>query len=363
MTGASPTPSRARCRGITQALVAWFRASARDLPWRRTDDPYRIWLSEVMLQQTRVETVVDYYERFTRAYPTVEALARAPEQRVMKLWEGLGYYSRARNLHAAARWVVREGGGAFPTTADDLQALPGVGRYTAGAVASIAFGEPAPILDGNVKRVLARLFAIDDPIDRPATVERLWALAARVVDRDDPGTSNQALMELGALVCTPRNPRCDACPVARRCDARRVARVAELPVRTPRKPVPHHDIVAGVLTRRGRLLFGQRPPGGLLGGLWEFPGGKVEPGESHVEALVRELDEELGIRATIGPLVAAVDHAYSHFRITLHLYRVEDFDGDPTPHTHTALRWLRRADFERYAFPKATLRLLPHALD
>lgn len=360
MADASPTPGRARCRGITRALVDWFRDHARDLPWRRTDDPYRIWLSEVMLQQTRVDTVVDYYERFTRAYPTVESLAAAREQRVLKLWEGLGYYSRARNLHAAARWIVREGGGTFPRTADDLLALPGVGRYTAGAIASIAFGEPAPILDGNVKRVLARLFAIRDAIDRPATVERLWDLAARVVDRDDPGASNQALMELGALVCTPRSPRCDACPVARRCDARRRGLVDTVPVRTPRKPVPHHDIVAAVIARRGRFLFGQRPPGGLLGGLWEFPGGKVEAGESHDEALARELDEELGIRASVGPLVAAVDHAYSHFRITLHLYRVDRFDGDPEPRTHTALRWLRRADFERYAFPKATLRLLPH---
>lgn len=347
-----------RARTIVRRLLRWYRGNARDLPWRRTRDAYRIWLSEIMLQQTRVETVVDYYDRFTTAFPDVASLAAASEDRVLKMWEGLGYYSRARNLLRAARWVVRDGGGAFPETATELERLPGVGRYTAGAVASIAFGEASPVLDGNVKRVLARLHRVEESIDDTATTNRMWAMAAALVDPRSPGDSNQALMELGARVCTPRNPRCDACPVVGSCVAFEAGVVETLPRRRPKKPVPHHDVVALAIRKSGRHLFLRRPSEGLLGGLWEFPGGHVAPNESKEEAIRRTVAETTGLTVTPGDAVASVDHAYSHFKITLHLFRCADFDGTAEPRTHTAMRWLRASDFERYAFPKATLRLL-----
>ncbi|MBN2492327.1 MAG: A/G-specific adenine glycosylase [Planctomycetes bacterium] len=340
-------------------MLAWYRANARDLPWRRTRDPYRIWLSEIMLQQTRVKTVRPYYDRFTRAFPRVEDLAAAGAGEVLKLWEGLGYYSRARHLLEAARWVVREGGGRFPETAAELVGLPGVGRYTAGAIASIAFGERAPVLDGNVKRVLARLFLVREPVDEGATEARLWTLAAALVSPRAPGDSNQALMELGARVCRPRRPDCTVCPVRALCRARAAGEAEALPARrAARRALPHHEIVAAAIGRNGRYLFGQRPLGGLLGGLWEFPGGKVERGEAHAEALVRELREELGVETAVGARIASLEHAYSHFRITLHLHRARISRGRPVPRFHTELKWLLPAQFDRYAFPAATRRLL-----
>jgi A/G-specific adenine glycosylase len=351
-----PDPDPAR---VVPKLLAWFRANARDLPWRRTRDPYRIWLSEIMLQQTRVETVLDYYERFTRAFPRVEDLARADDAKVLKHWEGLGYYGRARNLLAAARSVVRESGGRFPDTAEEWLGLPGVGRYTAGAIASIAYGERTPVLDGNVKRVLARLHHIRESIDDAATVDRMWALAGELVSARAPGDSNQALMELGARVCRPRNPRCGDCPVRAHCRARAAGEVASVPVRRAKKTVPHHEIVAAAIRKNGRFLFGRRPLEGLLGGLWEFPGGKVEAGETHAQALAREIREELGVAIEAGALLAVVRHAYSHFRITLHLYEGAVKSGRPAPGYHTELKWLLPSQFDRYAFPAATLKLFP----
>ena len=363
----TPTPETVPApmdtRAVLRRLLAWYRASARDLPWRKTCDPYRIWLSEIMLQQTRVETVRDYYERFTRAYPRVQDLARADERSVLKQWEGLGYYRRARNLLAAAKWVVREAGGQFPGSAAELRRMPGVGRYTAGAVASIAFGERTPVLDGNVKRVLARLFRIRRSIDEAAVTEQLWDRAAELVSARSPGDSNQAWMELGARICLPRNPACAACPIARFCRAHASGDAASLPVRRPRKAVPHHDVVAAAIRKNGRYLFGCRPTEGLLGGLWEFPGGKVRPGEVANDALRRELREELGIIAEVGERIASVDHAYSHFKITLHLHACTIRSGHPEPRYHSALRWLLPAQFEAYAFPTATLRLFPALSD
>jgi A/G-specific adenine glycosylase len=278
---------------------------------------------------------------------------------VLKLWEGLGYYRRARNLHAAARQVVREGGGEFPADAAGLMKLPGVGRYSAGAIASIAYGERTPVLDGNVKRVLARLHRITEPVEGSAVVRRMWELAAELVSARNPGDSNQALMELGARVCTPRNPRCDACPVRGECRAVAAGDAKSLPVRRPKKAVPHHRIVAAAVRKNGRWLFGQRQPEGLLGGLWEFPGGKVKAGESDEAALAREMREELGVEVAVGEMRGEVDHAYSHFKITLALYDCAITGGAPEARCHQRLKWLRPAQFADHAFPAATLRLFP----
>jgi A/G-specific adenine glycosylase len=244
---------------------------ARDLPWRRTRDPYAIWLSEVMLQQTRVETVIPYYERFLARYPTVADLAGATLDQVLSLWSGLGYYRRARVLHLAAREVTERYGGAFPAEAAGLRDLPGVGAYTAGAIASIAFDRREALVDGNVARVLARLEGIDDDIKSAAGARRLWAAAARLVPAERPGRFNQALMELGATVCTPRSPRCDACPVDGACAARAAGREEELPVISPKREAPSVAMVAAVVRAGRRVLLARRAEGGLFGGLWEPP--------------------------------------------------------------------------------------------
>src|ERR1700722_12802071 len=252
-------------------LLRWYRRHHRQLPWRATRDPYRIWVSEIMLQQTRVETVLPYYARWVRVFPTVRALARAKNDRVLKLWEGLGYYSRARNLHRAAQTVVRDHHGKLPRTAEGLRQLPGIGRYTAGAIASIAFGERVPLVDGNVARVFARIFAIPDNVKTPRTMDKLWQLAEELVPNSNPGDFNQALMELGALVCTPANPRCEACPMRRVCVARAEGLVDQLPNRGQPQTAELVVVSAALVRRNGSLLMQRRPERGLLAGMWELP--------------------------------------------------------------------------------------------
>jgi len=343
---------------VQQRLAAWFKAGHRKLPWRATRDPYAIWVSEVMLQQTQVATAAPYFQRFMARFPTVQALADAPVGHVLKAWEGLGYYSRARDLHRGAGIIAGRYGGELPRSAQGLRKLPGIGRYTAGAIASIAFGRPEPAVDGNVRRVLCRVFAIDKDPSRKATQDQLWALAGRLVPRKNPGLFNQAVMELGATVCLPRRPRCTICPLETHCRARRAKRQEQLPRRKKRRPLPHHDIAVGVIWRRGRILIDLRPFKGLLGGLWEFPGGKVAPRETLKEALVREVREELGITIeVVGPL-AKVRGAFSHFRITLHAFQCRFVSGRPEALGCAAWKWVRPDELDQYPFPKANQKII-----
>ena len=337
---------------IRRALLKWFREDARDLPWRKTKDPYFIWLSEIILQQTRVDQGLPYYLRFTRAFPTVRDLADAPEEAVLKLWEGLGYYTRARNLHKAAKLVVNEYGGELPKKAEMLQFLPGIGRYTAGAISSIAFGERAPIVDGNVKRVLARIYDMNACIDTPEVEKELWALAESLVPPGNPGDFNQSMMELGARICTPKKPDCASCPVQKQCQGYAAGVQESLPVRKAKKAVPHKEIVVAVIKVDGNYLLGRRPSEGFLGGLWEFPGGKLEKGETHQQALVRECKEELGVDVKVGGMIATVKHAYTHFKVTLNVYSCVIMKGKPEAKTHSELRWVPYGEFKDYAFPK-----------
>jgi len=334
-------------------LLEWYDRTARDLPWRRTLDIYRIWVSEIMLQQTQVETVIPYYERFVEAFPNVFRLAAAEEDRVLKLWAGLGYYSRARNLHWAAKVIVAERKGAFPENAADWRRLPGVGRYSAGAIASIALGESTPVLDGNVKRVLARWFGITEDIDHAHTTKRMWELAGTLVPAKRPGDFNQALMELGARVCRPKGFRCEDCPLRKLCTAAAAGTQDRLPVRKRKPAGPHYQVAAAVIRRNGRILIGKRPSRGLLGGLWEFPGGKIHKGETYPEALEREIREELGVVVRVGEPIASVDHGYTHFSITLHAYYCTLHSGRPVAKEHAELKWVRAAELGRYAFPRA----------
>ncbi len=343
---------------IQKTLLRWFAAHGRDLPWRKTRDPYAIWVSEIMLQQTQVRTVVPYYERFLKRFPTVESLARAQLDTILKLWEGLGYYSRARNLHRAAGEIVERFDGHFPRTAAELLTLPGIGRYTAGAIASNAFDERAPIVDGNIERVLCRLFRIHGDSKDSAIQKTLWAIADDLVPANKPGLFNQALMEIGAEVCTPRNPQCGDCPLDRACQAKRHGEQLSLPTRRPRKPLPSHTVVVGVIYKAGRILIDKRKPDGLLGGLWEFPGGKKEPGESLETALLREVREELAITIRVERSLAVVDHAYSHFRVRIHAFECTWISGKPRCVACAEFKWVRLQDLGRYAFPAANNRII-----
>jgi len=348
-------------------LIRWYRRHHRDLPWRRSSDPYPIWVSEILLQQTRVETVRPYYERFLKRFPTVHALARAPIADVLKAWEGCGYYARARNLHRAAKEVASMGGN-LPRSSEELARLPGIGAYTAAAVASIAFGEPVAVLDGNVKRVLARVLNEAGTISDSNTLGRLQCAADRVMKtaveaRLAPGDLNQALMELGATICKPRTADCESCPLAKDCRANsRRKDVTVLPRRAPRKQIPHYDIAAAIIRKRGRILITQRPLEGMLGGLWEFPGGKRERGESLEECLKREIREELGIEIEVGSPFHSVNHAYTHFRITLHTFECRQTAGRIRKLDVADYRWVRPAELSQYAFPKADRVILERLL-
>ena len=347
-----------RKAAFRRKMVDWYRAQARDLSWRGTKDPYAVWVAEIILQQTRVDQGTPYIERFLKRFPTVEKLAAARQDSVLKLWEGLGYYSRARNLHKAAQKVIRENDGILPVTTDEWQSLPGVGRYTAGAIASIAHDQQSPVVDGNVKRVLTRLTDCPDNIDLPGTTETIWEWMTILVKGKSPGDFNQSIMELGANVCTPRNPSCTSCPVKTFCEANNNNTQSKRPVRTKKKKVPHHEIVIAAIQKNGRYLLGKRPSKGLLGGLWEFPGGKIESGETPEQALAREIKEELGITIRSPEFLTSVKHAYTHFKVTLHIYHCKQHKGTPTPKVHTQLKWTRKKDFGKLAFPKANHKFL-----
>lgn len=348
---------------LARKLIRWFEANARDLPWRRRRTPYRVWLSEMMLQQTQVDTVIPYFNRFTARFPTVKALADAPLDEVLKLWEGLGYYARARNLHRAAQRVSRDLSGRFPKTVEGLMALPGVGRYSAGAIASLAFGVDAPVLDGNVIRVLCRLFAMDRDPREPQTRDELWSLAESLLPKGRAGQFNEGLMELGATVCTPRAPKCDVCPIALMCRARRRGIQDQLPVKHTRKATPHYDVTAAVIRKNGRVLIAQRPPDGMLGGLWEFPGGKREPGESLAECLRREIREELRLEIEVGEPIALVKHAYTHFRITLHAFECRVASGRPKAVGVADFKWVRMSELDEYAFAATDRKIIARMKD
>jgi len=352
--GMEKSPSgESRKRSITRRLLTWYDGEKRDLPWRKTHRPYRIWIAEIMLQQTQVDTVVPFYRRFLKAFPTLKVLANASFDEVLKAWENLGYYSRARNLHAAARMMVEKFRGRFPRTRDEILSLPGIGPYTAAAILSIAFGAPVAAVDGNVRRVIARLFALTDPSDRPGTQKKIETLAASLIPPHRPGDFNQALMDLGATICMPKVPRCVRCPVRGLCMARSKGLQDRLPLRAPRNPLPQRDMAAAVITKGLRVLLVQRPRRGLLGGLWKFPGGMKEKGETLESSLIRNVRQEIGAGIQIEGKLAALKHAYSHFRVTLHAFRCRISDGRPRALGCPALTWARAAELPGFALSKA----------
>lgn len=344
---------------ITHRLLDWYRESQRDLPWRGDRDPYRVWVSEVMLQQTQVATVIPYYHRFLARFVDVRALASGSIDDVLKQWEGLGYYARARNLHRAAHIVAHEHDGVVPADAKVFASLPGVGSYMTAAVQSIAFNAPLAAVDGNVKRTLARLFAIPQSIDKLAGVRAIQAHADELLDHKDPGTFNQALMELGALVCRPLNPLCDECPVALDCSALSRGTPLAFPVRDARREVPRQKIAVGVVSDDNRVLITRRAEKGMLGGLWEFPGGKVRRGEKPADACAREIEEETSLKVEVGEKITRVKHLYTHLAVEIDVFHCRYRGGSVVLDGPTDHRWVTLDETTEYAFPKANHKFMP----
>lgn len=342
---------------LRQSLIVWYEQSGRDLPWRHNCDPYKIWVSEVMLQQTQVKTVIPYYQRWLTQFPTIAALERADQQEVLKAWQGLGYYARVRNLHRAAQQIVQGYDGKFPRQLEQVLSLAGIGRTTAGGILSAAFDQPVPILDGNVKRTLARLVGLQVPPSK--ALKQLWQLSEALLDPAQPRNFNQALMDLGATVCTPWSPACERCPWAFYCQAYALNLQSSLPMRQARLPLPHKLIgVAVIWNAQGQVLIDKRRQNGLLGGLWEFPGGKLEPGETVLDCIHREIKEELGIDIEVGDHLMTIDHAYTHFSVTLTVHHCRYLSGQPQPLACDEVRWVTLDEIDQYPFPKANSQII-----
>jgi A/G-specific adenine glycosylase len=312
---------------VQHRLLQWFRKQGRDLPWRRTRNPYRIWISEIMLQQTQVDTVIPYYQRFLKTFPTVEVLAKADLSRVLKIWEGLGYYSRARHLHHASKRIVGQFNGRIPDHLNDLLSLPGIGRYTAGAILSIAHNKEAPILDGNVRRVLSRVYAVSTPLRDLKTENFLWTLSESLIPKGHAGSFNEALMDLGAMVCTPKKPSCSLCPLRNLCRAKAIEDPERYPTKAKKRKIPHVNGVSAVIVWDGKVLLRQRPPRGFSGGLWEFPNWRVQGEKNPRRRLVQWIKEERNLSVAVKDQVGIFEQTYSHFKLTLHVYHCQALDG------------------------------------
>ncbi len=351
-------PLTGHLQAFQRALLAWFSDYRRDMPWRNTDDPYHIWVSEVMLQQTQVKTVVGYYERFIARFPDVQRLAAAPLQAVLKVWEGLGYYARARNLHKAAQVIVNELNGEVPREYATFRKLPGVGDYSAAAVQSIAFNEPYAAVDGNIKRVLARLFLMDAPVNDAKSAKVYQERADELLVLDTPGLFNQAMMELGATVCRPQGPTCLVCPVNAFCEAFHTARQDEYPRRRETKPVPEHQIAVGVIYRGAEVLLTQRPLEGLLGGLWEFPSGRIAAGETGQTACARHIREVVNLSVSDIRYLTRVRHAYTHFKIVVDVFVCDYQSGEVVLNGPRDAKWVPVTALADYPLPRATHKFL-----
>lgn len=334
-------------------LIEWYNTNHRHLPWRETHAPYPVWVSEVMLQQTQVNTVIPYYLNFLDIFPDLNALAQADLQSVLKIWEGLGYYSRARNLHRAAQKCMAEFDGRVPDDLKSFKQLPGVGDYIGSAVQSIAFNHPHAVVDGNVKRVLARLFMEGRPVNQSASYKHFKELAENLLDQGRPGIFNQAMMELGALICKPKTLACSMCPVQSFCMAFAAEKTTEYPKRQKSSPVPEKSVVVGIIYKKDKVLITRRKNDGLLGGLWEFPGGKIKKGETPDQACIREIKEEVNLDVKIDSFLTQIKHAYTHFKIRMDVFYCRYVSGKVKLNGPIDYRWITIDEIDHYPFPKA----------
>ena len=346
---------------LRKKILSWYSKNKRSLPWRQNKNPYRIWISEIMLQQTQVVTVIPYYKRWMKSFPTISSLAKAPLDKVLKHWEGLGYYSRARNIHKTAKEIVSNHKGKFPKEFDEILKLPGIGRYSAGAITSIAFDAPNPVLDGNVIRVITRLFAVKENVSDQKVINKLWKKSEELLSPRNPGDFNQAMMEIGALICTPTSPLCTKCPLKRNCKAHLKGKEESFPVKT-KIQYEKMDVAIGIIRRKGKILIQKRPLKSRMGGLWEFPGGKLEKDEKPETGLVRELREELDVQIKVGKKYQTIRHAYTRFRVTLHPFECTIKKGNPKPISSSELNWISPSKLIDYAFPSANKKLIPELI-
>jgi A/G-specific adenine glycosylase len=347
---------------LQHQLLAWFQKNARELPWRKTYDPYHVWISEIMLQQTQMDRAVDYFNRWVARFPDIASITGASEEEVLKLWEGLGYYTRARNIIRSGAILLAEYNGIVPADHDLLLTLPGIGKYTAGAIMSIAFNKEYPLVDANIERVFARLFNLAQPVKDKKTHAFIWQKARELLPRGRAREFNQALMELGALVCLARNPRCKICPIMSDCQAFSLELVAQRPVLTAPPKTIFIEMATGILEHEGRILIQKRKPKGVWANLWEFPGGRLEPGETPEMALVREYLEETELAVCNLKKITTVQHSYTIYRVTLHCYFCSLLDGrfEPVLHGAQEYRWLQPEQLSAFALPAGHRKLIDH---
>lgn len=339
-------------------LLNWFARQKREMPWRKNLDPYRILVSEFMLQQTQVKTVIPYFNKWMRSFPTVKRLAAAKESDVLKHWEGLGYYSRARNLLRSAIQIQNDHSGKVPDTFQEMMRLPGVGRYTAGAVLSIAFDQKVPVLDGNVKRVLSRLMLLNENGSNKKSETRLWETMESLLPDKSCGDFNQAFMELGATVCLPQNPLCEECPLKKLCKAKLSGKQELYPPKKTAAKISKIKVSAAVIFRKGHVYIQKRKGKGLMGGLWEFPGGKREAGETEEECLRREIKEELGVNIRIGEKIVTHRHSYTRFRVTLDVFQCRIHSGKLSPTECDEWKWVKPEELDQFPFPAANVKII-----
>ncbi|HEX9970954.1 MAG TPA: A/G-specific adenine glycosylase [bacterium] len=344
---------------LRAGLLSWFDKNQRKLPWRETHNPFFIWISEVMLQQTQVKKVLDYYENFINKFPDIHSLAQADLQHVLKAWEGMGYYARARNLHKASQLIANEMNGIIPDNYSDFRRLPGAGDYITAAVLSLAFDKPYAVVDGNVKRVISRLLRIDEPVSASSSRKIFCEKADLLLDRNKPGTFNQAMMELGALICRPKNPDCKACPVASFCLAFKTNDQAKFPVTIRSRETPEYHISVAVIFKNERILITQRKPDGLLGGLWEFPGGRRHDGEPADIACIRNIKDKVNINIDNLDFMTHINHAYSHFKIQVDVFRCRFKSGMVALNGPVDYRWILLDEIAEFPFHAAHHKFIP----
>lgn len=338
-------------------LLEWFAEHQRPLPWRKNYDPYSVWVSEMMLQQTQVATVLPYFKRWMETLPTLQAVANAPEEQVLKLWEGLGYYSRARNLQKAAKHIVEDHQGVFPSKFETILSLPGVGRYTAGAIGSIAFNQNTPIVDGNVTRVLCRLMDLRGEPKSASMVKTLWHYAEAWIPQGQARFFNQGLMELGATLCLPQKPGCLLCPVQNFCQSFQAGSVARVPAKTVRRPRTPITTALAVIENDHQFLIQKRPVGGLMGGLWEFPNVNLEEGQAMKETLRQEIEKQYHLEISIEAAITTIGHGYTSFKVTLHCFLCRCVEGSRKKLRPSA-RWVSLEELEQFSFPAAHKKLI-----
>ena len=344
---------------FTDSLLYWYNKNKKLFPWRKIKDPYKIWVSEIMLQQTQVQTVIPFYNKWVLKFPNIESVSKAGDNELFKYWEGLGYYQRVQNLRKACIQILENYDGSIPSNKNDLMNLKGVGDYTASAIASIAFNKKHHVIDGNVKRIMSRLLCLPHFLSK--SMSKINKFLSEHISDKSPGDFNQALMDLGREICTPKSPQCLKCPISDYCKSHLMNKVSKYPIKNNNKKIfPHYDIGIGVIWHEDKILITKRKKSGLLGGLWEFPGGKIRPTETKEACIKREIKEELNIDIDISNFIAKVIHKYSHFGISLYAYHCHYKGGIIRCNSADNFKWIKSNNFSDYPFPKANHYLFPH---